>query len=95
MLDRIANISQYYNTSERITALFVKITNEMMRTCRSFILGNETRVWDIDRRVFMHRVAECKMLNTRYQEAFRRAKHRLQEHKSERRFDFSENYGKC
>ena len=34
--------SRYYNTSERMTSIFVKVTNQMITTCKDYITGKET-----------------------------------------------------
>jgi hypothetical protein len=34
----IHTIARYYNTNERMTGLFVKITNQMIRNCKDNIL---------------------------------------------------------
>jgi dynein heavy chain len=43
----IHSISQYYNSSERMTSLFVKITNQMINTCKRYIKNGCSRLWDI------------------------------------------------
>ena len=36
----INSYSRYYNTSEHMTALFVKVTNQMINACRAHITNN-------------------------------------------------------
>ena len=36
----INSYSRYYNNSERMTALFVKVTNQMINACRAHITDN-------------------------------------------------------
>ena len=87
-------VSQHYNTSDRMTSLFVKITNQMIRNCQQYIMGDVSKVWEIETSVLVERVADCCKLNAKYQDTFQRAKTRLQESNADRSFEFSENYGK-
>ena len=36
----INSYSRYYNTSEHMTALFVKVTNQMINACKAHITDN-------------------------------------------------------
>ncbi|XP_076808265.1 dynein axonemal heavy chain 5-like [Clavelina lepadiformis] len=88
----IHSISQFYNTSERMTSLFVKVTNQMITTCKQYIMGGSGKVWEIERDVLLDRIENCDRLNLEYQKAFHRTKAKLKEKPQERQFEFSENY---
>lgn len=45
----IYSISQYYNTSERMTSLFVKVTNQMITTCKAYIYQGVSKIWELPR----------------------------------------------
>ena len=44
----IHTIARYFGTTERITKLFMKITNQMIATCRNGIIGKDApdKIWD-------------------------------------------------
>uniref|UniRef100_A0A3B4ALM1 Dynein heavy chain tail domain-containing protein n=1 Tax=Periophthalmus magnuspinnatus TaxID=409849 RepID=A0A3B4ALM1_9GOBI len=43
----IYNVSLYYNTDEKIAILFVKITNQMLNSCRAYLTENgQCQIWD-------------------------------------------------
>lgn len=89
----IYSISRYYNTSERMTSLFVKITNQMITSCKEYIYKDGvTKLWDQDRQVLVKNLTDCIKLNEAYQRSFHDTKRKLQETPSEKQFDFSEMY---
>ena len=45
----IYSISSYYNTGERMTSLFVKVTNQMITTCKAYINQGVTKIWELER----------------------------------------------
>ncbi|XP_076815353.1 dynein axonemal heavy chain 5-like isoform X1 [Clavelina lepadiformis] len=88
----IHSISQYYNTSERMTSLFVKVTNQMITTCKLYINHGAAKIWDQDRMTLLRKMEDCQVLNQEYQKAFHKIKEKLKENPNERQFEFSENY---
>jgi dynein heavy chain len=87
----IHSISQYYNTSERMTSLFVKVTNQMITTCKMYIREGVSNIREMDRELLLQRIADCLELRDEYKNEFRRVKENA-EKKGEKSFDFSENY---
>lgn len=67
----IYNVSQFYNTSERTSSLMVKITNQMIETCKSYIThrGKET-IWSQDRNLVRTKLTNCIKLNHVYRETY-------------------------
>uniref|UniRef100_H3AFE6 Dynein axonemal heavy chain 5 n=1 Tax=Latimeria chalumnae TaxID=7897 RepID=H3AFE6_LATCH len=88
----IYSISQYYNTSERVTSLFIKVTNQMISTCKVYLCQGVSKIWDLDRLELLKRIQECINLNEEYQTCFHRVREKLKESPNERQFEFSENY---
>lgn len=88
----IYSISRYYNTSERMTSLFVKITNQMISACKNYIYKDEFKIFDQPRPALIRKLRESNNLNQEYQKCFQRVKAKLQANPSERQFDFSEMY---
>ncbi|XP_060921113.1 dynein axonemal heavy chain 5 [Labrus mixtus] len=88
----IHTVSQYYNTSERMTSLLLKVTNQMISSCRSYLLQGAARIWDHGRPALMQRISDCCKLNEEYQRSFQSIRDKLRENPENRQFDFSENY---
>ncbi|KAF5305838.1 hypothetical protein FQR65_LT07577 [Abscondita terminalis] len=88
----IHSVSQFYNTSERTSALMVKITNQMIETCKEYITcrGNET-IWSQDRALVKEKLTQCIVLNQVYRRTYQVVKNQpfLPDQEP---FNFSENY---
>ncbi|XP_073486924.1 dynein axonemal heavy chain 5-like [Aquarana catesbeiana] len=88
----IYSTSQYYNTSEHMTSLFLKVTNQIVSTCKSYLNQGVVKIWDLGREDLLKRIQECVYLNEQYQASFHKVKEKLKETPNERQFEFSENY---
>ncbi|XP_040521760.1 dynein axonemal heavy chain 5 isoform X2 [Gallus gallus] len=84
--------SPYYNTSECMTSLLLKITNQMINTCKTYLCEGVSKIWDLDREELLKRIQQCIFLKEQYQTSFQRIREKLKENPSDRQFDFSENY---
>ena len=92
----IHTIARYYNTTERMTKLFMKITNQMITLCKNNILqGNHLtvppeRIWERDSQALMIDLEATLRLNETYQEQYRLTKDKLLTMPKGKQFDFSE-----
>lgn len=65
------SISRFYNTSERMTSLFVKITNQMITSCKEYVYKDGgSSIWSMDRQILIRKLLECVKLNEAYQRCF-------------------------
>lgn len=54
-LRMIYMVSTHYNTSERLMKLFLKVTNQLIITCKSYILeGVSKHLWELPRYSLSH-----------------------------------------
>lgn len=89
----VHNYSRYYNTSERMTAIFIKVTNQMITACKNYITNNkEITIWEETYENLVTKFNHCTLLNVEYQKSFKNAKESIEANKDERQFDFSETY---
>ncbi|NXU62099.1 DYH8 protein, partial [Horornis vulcanius] len=89
----IHRVSKYYNTSERISSLLIKVTNQMVTTCKAYITdAGLNRVWDQETPIVIGKINECISLLKEYQKCFRETKQEPSEHLGERALEVSEMY---
>ncbi|KAJ8973702.1 hypothetical protein NQ317_017904 [Molorchus minor] len=88
----IHSVSQFYNTSERTSALMVKITNQMIETCKEYITcrGHDS-IWSQDRESVKEKLDHCIALNRVYRRTYSVVKSQPFVPGQEP-FNFSENY---
>ncbi|VVC99767.1 unnamed protein product [Leptidea sinapis] len=88
----IHSVSQFYNTSERISSLMVKITNQMIETCKQYITCRfKETIWSQERNLVRERLTHCINLNKTYRDTYIFVKNQPFLPNTEQ-FSFSENY---
>lgn len=88
----IHTIARYYGTTERITKLFMKLSNQMVGTCKLAINGKDSpdRLWEKDLPSLLEIIEKCLQLNEGYQEQYRTTKEKMMTTPKGKQFDFSE-----
>ncbi|CAE7666658.1 Dnah5, partial [Symbiodinium microadriaticum] len=91
----IHSIARYFSTTERMTDLFVRITNQMIANCRRWVLSldegaSREDLWRKPPRPLVERFQDCIDLNKAYQETYRAVKEKVDAGARGKRFDFSE-----
>jgi dynein heavy chain, axonemal len=91
----IHSIARYFSTPEQMTDLFVRITNQMIQNCQTWILSleeDDTRddLWKKSPVPLVRRFQDCIDLNKAYQETYRIVKEKSEGGGRGKRFEFSE-----
>ena len=88
----IYNVSTFYNTPERVASLLVKITNQVIRSCKRYITeSGRMTIWNQEREVIEKKLTECIKLNEQYRDAYHKIKNRKVGREA-KEFNFSEKY---
>ncbi|XP_069810981.1 dynein axonemal heavy chain 8 isoform X3 [Dendropsophus ebraccatus] len=92
VIQTIYSVSTYYQTSEHITSLFMKVTNQIVSACKAYITEKgKLGIWDQDVNTVMLKIQECNILIREYQGCFY-SKQKSSEIQNEKAFEVSEIY---
>ena len=90
----IHTIARFYNTSDKMTGLFIKITNQMIKNCINRITkkGSPEKIWEQqkDPVELIEILGQCIRLNKEYKECYKETKDKVADMPRGKQFDFSE-----
>uniref|UniRef100_A0A3Q3FTJ5 Dynein, axonemal, heavy chain 5 like n=1 Tax=Labrus bergylta TaxID=56723 RepID=A0A3Q3FTJ5_9LABR len=90
-IQRIYNDSLYFNTDDKISELYLKVTHQMVTSCRSYITENgKHQIWDQDTEDILRKMQNCISLYQEYQCRFQKMKKQTMEQPGKTSFDVSE-----
>uniref|UniRef100_A0A7S1PHU2 AAA+ ATPase domain-containing protein n=1 Tax=Percolomonas cosmopolitus TaxID=63605 RepID=A0A7S1PHU2_9EUKA len=81
------SIARYYNTTDRMTELFVKITNQMIVNCKNTI-NDRGPLWEQDTQQLIDNLKLCIRLNDEYQRCYRLERDKLSRQPQGKQFSF-------
>jgi dynein heavy chain len=90
----IHTIARFYNTTDKMTGLFVKITNQMIKNCKDKIVPASTDktgdIWKKDPAQMIVLLTSCIKLNKEYKDIYKMTKEKVADMPKGKTFDFSE-----
>lgn len=96
----IHTIARFYNTTDKMTNLFVKITNQMITNCKERIQNprgekgfkpNPKEIWKRDPEELIKVLLSCIKLYRAYKECYNETKEKVSEMPKGKSFDFSQS----
>lgn len=88
----IHTIARFYNTADKMTGLFMKITNQMIRNCKERILNGKKidDLWKRDPAELIEILGSCIKLYREYKSCYTETKDKVADMPKGKTFDFSE-----
>lgn len=75
----IHTIARFYNTADKMTSLFMKITNQMITNCKNRITGGKKveDIWNRDPVELIKVLESCIRLNKHYKDCYKETKDKV------------------
>lgn len=88
----IHTIARFFNTTDKMTGLFMKITNQMITNCKKRILDGKKSddIWGRDPAQLIEVLSSCIKLNKEYKDCYKETKEKVVDMPKGKTFDFSE-----
>jgi hypothetical protein len=87
-------IARHYNTEEKMTNIFKKITNQMIENCKQCIYDGDdsgSKLWEQDPEQLVRNLESYLKLNETYKEQYLATKEKLRKTPRSKQFEFDEN----
>ncbi|OXU30794.1 hypothetical protein TSAR_013179 [Trichomalopsis sarcophagae] len=90
-LQMIFTTSRFFNNKGMVTAVFVKITNQLILTCKSYLTNNHTiSIWDVPKSEMVLKMKNCIRLNELYYMYYNEIRQKIKESSDEKTIEVSE-----
>ncbi|CAG9764101.1 unnamed protein product [Ceutorhynchus assimilis] len=84
--------SRYYNSTGHVTAILVKVSNQIIKKCRDYLDCEGTKtVWNQPKAVILEKIKICLDVYLKYYQCFRRTQKQMRE-SGEKPFECSESF---
>ncbi|XP_050311595.1 dynein axonemal heavy chain 8 [Anthonomus grandis grandis] len=84
--------SRYYNSTGNVTAILVKVSNQIIKKCRDYLnCEGTTTVWNQPKKVVLDKIKTCLDVYLKYYQCFRRTQKQMEE-AGEKPFECSESF---
>ncbi|XP_034179159.2 dynein heavy chain 8, axonemal kl-3 [Osmia lignaria lignaria] len=85
--------SRFFNTRRMVTAVFVKMTNQMILACKAYLTDNgKINIWNESKSVMISKIKDCTKLCDQYYEYYNDMCKQVKESADEKPFEVSEMY---
>ncbi|EFN74803.1 Dynein heavy chain 8, axonemal [Camponotus floridanus] len=85
--------SRFFNTRKMVTAVYVKITNQMILACKAYLTENgKLSIWDESKHTMISKIKDCIKLCETYHKCYDDMCKMIEESPDEKPFEISEMY---